>query len=310
MSRTWIELQGERWRLHGALSRPLKMMCMHMWPLSYTRYTETAESRVTVLSVASCPRSCRSRREASTPALCAALRLSPVSATVQCALCLAVVGGGGSGRGVARRHGHAHSSFPPSRVPGASLESARRVMSHVHMYMCMHVGPVSSDHRVALTLFSPSHVDVALHSRHVIQTDPRLSPPVATTSHTHRCVLMHDRRRVQAALATCRHAAHERGRASRLNSCPRAATLHRPCAGCSAHNSHPLPPASSPCPPSPRSQAVAHLLDAGDNVVDLREGVDLQVGGVRHRDVCAGDPLDGRVEVVERLRLVDARAYT
>mmetsp|Transcript_27413 Transcript_27413/g.82126 ORF Transcript_27413/g.82126 Transcript_27413/m.82126 type:complete len:250 (-) Transcript_27413:722-1471(-) len=179
-------------------------------------------------------------------------------------------------------------------------------MSHVHMYM--HVGPVSSDHRVALTLFSPSHVDVALHSRHVIQTDPRLSPPVATTSHTHRCVLMHDRRRVQAALATCRHAAHERGRASRLNSCPRAATLHRPCAGCSAHNSHPLPPASSPCPPSPRSQAVAHLLDAGDNVVDLREGVDLQVGGVRHRDVCAGDPLDGRVEVVERLRLVDARA--
>lgn len=199
-----------------------------------------------------------------------------------------------------------HALF--SRVPGASLESARRVMSHVHMYM--HVGPVSSDHRVALTLFSPSHVDVALHSRHVIQTDPRLSPPVATTSHTHRCVLMHDRRRVQAALATCRHAAHERGRASRLNSCPRAATLHRPCAGCSAHNSHPLPPASSPCPPSPRSQAVAHLLDAGDNVVDLREGVDLQVGGVRHRDVCAGDPLDGRVEVVERLRLVDARAYT
>ena len=163
---------------------------------------------------------------------------------------------------------------------------------------------------VLLSLFSPSHVDVALHSRHVIQTDPRLSPPVATTSHTHRCVLMHDRRRVQAALAICRHAAHERGRASRLNSCPRAATLHRPCAGCSAHNSHPLPPASSPCPPSPRSQAVAHLLDAGDDVVDLREGVDLQVGGVRHRDVCAGDPLDGRVEVVERLRLVDARAYT
>merc|ERR1740139_364516 len=60
--------------------------------------------------------------------------------------------------------------------------------------------------------------------------------------------------------------------------------------------------------PRPRSRAIADLLHGGDNVGSDGDCILLEIGSVRHGDVGTRHALDGRVEVVEGLALVYARA--
>ena len=57
-----------------------------------------------------------------------------------------------------------------------------------------------------------------------------------------------------------------------------------------------------------RLAAVADFLDGLDHVARDGDRIHLEVGGVGHLDVRPRDALDGRIQVVESLALVDARA--